>query len=226
MGRPERGGAGPPGAGAAGRRGDDRGRGQRPGDREAVPGVADEREPVAAGAGRGRPGGAGFQGRGRREVQALPGPGRRAGGGSGCGPGGGRGMRISARRWRGSRTGLGGGSGWSTRWPGWTCCCTGTAGPCRSRPGGPRSGTRRRLLGSCSRASSPSLASTSHPFSNPHNRSLGRLALVSELRQRDVQFASGGDAKLGEDLAQVPFHRARGQEQLGADFRVGPSVAG
>ena len=45
-------GAGPPGAGAAGGRGDDRGRGQRPGGRQAVPGVADEREPVAAGAGR------------------------------------------------------------------------------------------------------------------------------------------------------------------------------
>ena len=46
---------------------------------------------------------------------------------------------------RGTRPG--GGSRWSTRWPGWTCCCTGSAGPCRSRPGGPRSGTRRRLPG-------------------------------------------------------------------------------
>jgi hypothetical protein len=27
----------------------------------------------------------------------------------------------------------GGGSEWSTRWPGWPCCCTGSAGPCRSR---------------------------------------------------------------------------------------------
>src|SRR5580658_5155696 len=34
--------------------------------------------------------------------------------------------------------------GWSIRWPGWTCCCTGSAGRCRSRPAGPRSGTRRR----------------------------------------------------------------------------------
>ena len=41
-------GAGPPGAGAAGRRGDDRGRGRRPGGRQAVPGVADEREPMGA----------------------------------------------------------------------------------------------------------------------------------------------------------------------------------
>jgi len=34
--------------------------------------VADECEPVAAGAGRWRPGGAGLQGGGRREVQAHP----------------------------------------------------------------------------------------------------------------------------------------------------------
>jgi len=34
----------------------------------------------------------------------------------------------SAGRWRGSRTRCGGGSGRSTRWPGWTCCCTGSAG--------------------------------------------------------------------------------------------------
>src|SRR6266704_4809576 len=86
--RPGRGGAGPPGAGAAGRRGDDRGRGQRPGGREAVPGLADEREPVAAGAGGRRPGGAGLQGRGRGEVQAVRGAGRRAGGGAGRRPGG------------------------------------------------------------------------------------------------------------------------------------------
>ena len=35
------------------------------------------------------------------------------------------------------------GSGWGTRWPGWICCCTGSGGACRSRPGGPPSGTRR-----------------------------------------------------------------------------------
>src|SRR5215472_17342802 len=33
-----------------------------------------------------------------------------------------------AGRWRGSRSRCGGGSGRSTRWPGWTCCCTGSAG--------------------------------------------------------------------------------------------------
>ena len=31
--------------------------------------------------------------------------------------------------------------------PGWTCCCTGSGGPCRSRRGGRRSGTRRRSPG-------------------------------------------------------------------------------
>src|SRR6266567_583024 len=88
--RPGRGGTGPPGAGAAGRRGDDRGRGRRPGGREAVPGVADVGEPVAAGPGRRWPGGAGLQGGGRRAVQAHSRPAGRAGGGAGCGPGGGR----------------------------------------------------------------------------------------------------------------------------------------
>src|SRR6267154_2908299 len=86
--RPGRGGAGPPGEGAAGRRGDDRGRGRRPGGREAVPGLADEREPLAAGPGGRRPGCAGLQGRGRREVQAVRGAGRRAGGGAGRRAGG------------------------------------------------------------------------------------------------------------------------------------------
>src|SRR6266571_1761646 len=101
--RPGRGGTGPPGAGAAGRRGDDRGRGRRPGGREAVPGVADVGEPVAAGPGRRWPGGAGLQGGGRRAVQAHSRPAGRAGGGAGCGPGGGRlcGSVLDAGRDRG-----------------------------------------------------------------------------------------------------------------------------
>ncbi len=41
-----------------------------------------------------------------------------------------------------------------------------------------------------------------------------------------MQLAPGADAQLGEYLAQVPFDRARGQEQLGADLRAGPAVAG
>jgi hypothetical protein len=46
----------------------------------------------------------------------------------------------------GSPSWSGAGSGSSTRWPGWTCCCTGSAGACRSRPAAPRSGTSRRSL--------------------------------------------------------------------------------
>ena len=145
--RPGRGGAGPPGAGAAGRGGDDRGRGQRPGDREALPRLADVGEPVAAGAGRGRPGGAGLQGRRRRAVQAHSRP--RSPSWKRCWMPARRrlGMRISAGRWPGSPSRPGGGSGWSTRWPGRPCCCTGSAGPCRSRRGGRPSGMRRRSPG-------------------------------------------------------------------------------
>src|SRR5436309_358677 len=48
-----------------------------------------------------------------------------------------RATRISAGPWPGSRTRPGSGSGWSTRWPGRPCCCTGSAGRSRSLPGGP-----------------------------------------------------------------------------------------
>ena len=48
-GRADRGRAGSPGAGTASRGGDDRGWGERPGGRQAFPGVADVGEPVAAG---------------------------------------------------------------------------------------------------------------------------------------------------------------------------------
>ena len=47
----------------------------------------------------------------------------------------------------GSQTRSGGSSGWSTRWPGWTCSCTGSGGACRSGRAGRLSGTRRRLPG-------------------------------------------------------------------------------
>jgi Homeodomain-like domain len=36
--------------------------------------------------------------------------------------------RISAGRWRGSLSWCAAGSRWSTRWRGWICCCTGSAG--------------------------------------------------------------------------------------------------
>jgi hypothetical protein len=38
--------------------------------------------------------------------------------------------------------------------------------------------------------------------------------------KRGVQLAAGADAELDEDLAQVPFDRAGGQEKLGADLRI------
>ena len=63
-----------------------------------------------------------------------------------AGPAAGAG-RTSAGRWPGSRSWCGAGSRWNTRWPGWMCCCTGSGGACRCRPGGRPSGTRRRSRG-------------------------------------------------------------------------------
>jgi len=53
---------------------------------------------------------------------------------------------------------------------------------------------------------------------------LGCLAVVPQLCQRGGQLAAGADAELGEYLAQVPLDRARGQEQPGADLRIGQAV--
>ena len=50
---------------------------------------------------------------------------------------------TSAGRWPASARSCAAGSGSSTHWPGWICCCTASAGACRSRPGGPPSGTSR-----------------------------------------------------------------------------------
>jgi hypothetical protein len=52
------------------------------------------------------------------------------------------GMPVSVGRWPGSPIRSGAGSARSTRWPGWTCCCAGSGGACRSRPAEPPSGTR------------------------------------------------------------------------------------
>src|SRR5581483_9156642 len=41
-----------------------------------------------------------------------------------------------------------------------------------------------------------------------------------------AEVAAGGDAQLGEDLAQVPLDGAGGQEELGADLGVGAAVDG
>src|SRR5262249_677114 len=55
---------------------------------------------------------------------------------------------------------------------------------------------------------------------------LGRLAVLPTVRQRDLQLPARADAQLGENLAQVPFDGARGQEQLRADLRVSAAVSG
>jgi hypothetical protein len=36
-----------------------------------------------------------------------------------------------------------------------------------------------------------------------------------------LELQAGADLELGEYLAQVPFHRARTEEQLGGDLRIG-----
>jgi hypothetical protein len=56
----------------------------------------------------------------------------------------GAGMRISAGRWPGSPRSSAAGSGWTTPWRGLICCCTGSGGACRSRPGRLPSATRPR----------------------------------------------------------------------------------
>src|SRR5690348_16668604 len=48
------------------------------------------------------------------------------------------------------------------------------------------------------------------------------LALRSEAVQSLTQIPARADAELAEHLAQVPFDRPGGQEQLRADLRVGP----
>src|SRR6201986_188130 len=46
------------------------------------------------------------------------------------------------------------------------------------------------------------------------------------LGQHVPELPARGDAELGEHGAQVPFDRARADEQMGADLRVGQDVAG
>jgi hypothetical protein len=47
---------------------------------------------------------------------------------------------------------------------------------------------------------------------------LGRQATRAELRQRFAQLSARVNPELREDLAQMPFDCAGGQEQLGADL--------
>src|SRR5580692_1518900 len=55
-------------------------------------------------------------------------------------------------------------------------------------------------------------------------RSLDPRAVLAARCRCSVQFAAGADAELGVYVAQVPFDRARGQEQLGADLWIGTTV--
>jgi len=63
--------------------------------------------------------------------------------------------------------------------------------------------------------------STDRSDAGRHGSAHSRRGVLRRLRQRVVQFAAGADAEFAEELAQVPFDRAPGQEQLGADLRVG-----
>jgi hypothetical protein len=47
------------------------------------------------------------------------------------------------------------------------------------------------------------------------------LVRLPEARQRPAQLAARSDPELGEHVAQVPFDRAGGQKQLGADLGAG-----
>ena len=135
----------------------------------------------------------GLEGRGRREVQADPGsaaanwrrrwtPGRPRGAG----------MRTSAGRWPGSPTWCGAGSGWSTPWPGWTCCCTGSGGACRSRPGGPPSGTR------------PAIAAWTGGDVARHKRTVGGAGRLAGLRGRVRSDTPGLNLSSRGGRAAVP----------------------
>jgi hypothetical protein len=56
--------------------------------------------------------------------------------------------------------------------------------------------------------------------------SSGRNQLGFGDGQRLRELSSGADAELGEDLAQMPLHGARAEEEPGADLGVGEPVAG
>lgn len=45
--------------------------------------------------------------------------------------------------------------------------------------------------------------------------------VAAAVGQRLLELAAGSDLELGEDLSQVVLDRARAEEQLGGDLRVG-----
>jgi hypothetical protein len=74
------------------------------------------------------------------------------------------------------------------------------------------------------------LAPSSRRPASTRSASAGaRLALRARLQvagQDPPELAAGADAQLSEHLAQVVLDRPGGQEQPGADLRVGQAVAG
>src|SRR5580765_3942865 len=58
-----------------------------------------------------------------------------------------------------------------------------------------------------------------------HRRSGGRR-LPAAVLEHLIEVLARGDAELGEHLAQMPFDRARAEEELRADLRVGVPIAG
>src|ERR1700679_339197 len=61
------------------------------------------------------------------------------------------------------------------------------------------------------------------------NRQTARLRRWASCRivgQDPIEFVSGGDAELGEDLAEVVLDRAGADKQRGADLGVGEAVEG
>ena len=53
-----------------------------------------------------------------------------------------------------------------------------------------------------------------------------RLSTIAGFYKYAVELAAGGDAELGEDVAEVVLGGARADEQPGADLRVGQPVPG
>src|SRR5215472_18931099 len=55
---------------------------------------------------------------------------------------------------------------------------------------------------------------------------LGADDRCADVGQRRAELPAGADPEFSEYLAEVPFHRARAEEQLGADLRVGLPAGG
>src|SRR5262245_17811935 len=100
-----------------------------------------------------------------------------------------------------------------------TCRCPlrrGSRGP-RSRPRAPSPATHR-----AHRARWFAPRTPAHGWRTSSNAN----APATVRGQCGVEAVSRIDSQLAEDLVQVPLDRARTEEQLGADLRVGEPVAG